>query len=104
MHVPNKENIYSGRIVKLMCSKLDLTVVHPPALNLENKIMKFVNLDPGKYFRRCYDVKLTKGKILQLAPGVQTDWMRACACLIILLDKISQNTCMVRIFIHHTCT
>lgn len=64
MHVPNKENIYSGRIVKLMCNNLDLTVEHPPALNREGKIMKFVNLNPGKYFRRCYDVKLIKSKIL----------------------------------------
>ncbi|KAL4135975.1 hypothetical protein QTP88_007549 [Uroleucon formosanum] len=47
MHVPNKENIYSGRIVKLMCNNLDLTVAHPPVLNREGKIMKFVNLDPG---------------------------------------------------------
>lgn len=60
MHVPNKENLYSGRIVKLMCNKQDLTVAHPPALNLENKIMKFVNLDPGKYCKRCYYIKLTK--------------------------------------------
>lgn len=49
MHVPNKENIYSGRIVKLMCSNLELTVAHPPALNHESKIMKLVNLEPGKY-------------------------------------------------------
>ncbi|XP_060855881.1 SANT and BTB domain regulator of class switch recombination-like [Metopolophium dirhodum] len=47
MHIPNKENLYSGRIVKLMCKNLDLTVAHPPALNRESKIMKFVNLDPG---------------------------------------------------------
>jgi len=51
MHVPNKENIHSGRIVKLMCSNLDLTVAHPPALNHESKIMKFVNSEPGKYYR-----------------------------------------------------
>ncbi|CAI6357524.1 unnamed protein product [Macrosiphum euphorbiae] len=46
-HIPNKDNVYSGRIVKLMCNNLDLTVAHPPALNCESKIMKFVNLDPG---------------------------------------------------------
>ncbi|XP_015369824.1 PREDICTED: uncharacterized protein KIAA1841 homolog [Diuraphis noxia] len=47
MHVPNKGNIYSGRIVKLMCNNLDLTVEHPPAMNHEAKIMKLVNLEPG---------------------------------------------------------
>jgi len=66
MHIPNKDNLYSGRIVKLMCNNLDLTVAHPPTLNRESKIMKFVNLDPGKYFRRCYDVKLTMGKLVLL--------------------------------------
>lgn len=48
MHIPNKENIFCERIMKLMCSNLEFTVANPPALNRENKFMKFVSLDPGK--------------------------------------------------------
>ncbi|XP_025191196.1 uncharacterized protein KIAA1841 homolog [Melanaphis sacchari] len=47
MHVPNKENIFCERILKLMCNNLELTIANPPALNHENKIMKFINLNPG---------------------------------------------------------
>ncbi|XP_027842141.1 SANT and BTB domain regulator of class switch recombination-like isoform X2 [Aphis gossypii] len=63
MHIPNKENIFCERIVKLMCSNLEFTVANPPALNREHKFMKFVNLDPG-IKRQNYQhwwVKLTLG-------------------------------------------
>jgi len=50
MHVPNKENNSCRHIVKLMSDNKAFTVADPPVLNHEKKIMKFVNLDPGKYF------------------------------------------------------